>query len=69
MKARYDPETDTLTLRLSDHPVCESDEVGPGVILDFDTTGPVIGIEICNVSTTVVLPQSIEPVYGTTYAP
>ena len=34
MKVRYDPETDTLTLRLNDRQISESDEATPGVILD-----------------------------------
>ena len=29
LKVRYDPETDTLTMRLSEHPVMESDEASP----------------------------------------
>ena len=29
MKVHYDPETDTLTMRLSEHPVMESDEASP----------------------------------------
>ncbi|WP_363321135.1 DUF2283 domain-containing protein [Acidiferrobacter sp.] len=64
MKVRYDPETDTLTLRLSDQPVSESDEAKPGVILDFDKAGNVVGIEILKASTVGVIPQSIEYAYG-----
>lgn len=64
MKVRYDPETDTLTLRLSDHPVSESDEAKPGVILDFDKAGNIVGIEILNASMAGAMPQSIEYAYG-----
>ena len=37
MKVHYDTETDTLTMRLSERPVAESDEASPGVILDYDS--------------------------------
>jgi uncharacterized protein YuzE len=50
MKIDYDPETDTLMVSLSDELVEESDEVAPGVILDFDAQGRVLGVEILNVS-------------------
>ena len=50
MKVRYDPDTDTLTMRLSEHPVMESDEASPGVILDYDDHGNVVGIEILKAS-------------------
>ncbi|MBE7564422.1 DUF2283 domain-containing protein [Acidithiobacillus sp. HP-6] len=50
MKVRYDPDTDTLTIGLSEHPVMESDEASPGVILDYDEHGDVVGIEILRAS-------------------
>lgn len=64
MKVRYDPETDTLTLRLSEHPVSESDEAKPGVILDFDQAGNVVSIEILDASKAGAMPQSIDYAYG-----
>ena len=64
MKVRYDPETDTLTIRLSDHPVTESDEASPGVILDYDDRGNVVGIEILKASQGGASMQTIEYVYG-----
>ncbi len=64
MKVRYDPETDTLTLRLNDRQISESDEATPGVILDFDAGGQVVGIEILQASRTGASPQSIEYAYG-----
>ncbi|MDR7926889.1 DUF2283 domain-containing protein [Acidithiobacillus thiooxidans] len=46
MKVHYDPETDTLTMRLSEHPVMESDKASPGVILDYNEHGNAVGNEI-----------------------
>lgn len=48
MDAHYDPEVDALAISWGDTPVSESDEVEPGVILDYDESGNVVGIEILN---------------------
>ncbi|MGD0653423.1 MAG: DUF2283 domain-containing protein [Thermoguttaceae bacterium] len=50
MKATYDPKTDTLTFELKSSPVAESDEDKPGVILDYDKEGNLIGIEVLDAS-------------------
>ena len=50
MRMTYDPHADALMLRLSEAPVEESEEVAPNVVLDFDTDGRVVGIEILFVS-------------------
>ena len=39
MRVTYDPETDTLTIRLRDERIKESDEIRPGVIADFGFDG------------------------------
>lgn len=49
-KAKYIPEDDILRLLWSDTPIEASDEVEPGIILDYDTEGNVIGIEILDAS-------------------
>lgn len=46
MKIRYFPATDTLSIRLNDRPTTESEEVAPDVVIDFDTDGGVVGLEI-----------------------
>lgn len=50
MKARYDTKSDTLTLELKSGVVAESDERQPGVILDFDAAGNLLGIEVLDAS-------------------
>jgi len=60
MKVSYDAETDTLTMILKSGPVAESDEEKPGIILDFDEAGDVVGIEILDASRRVEDPRSIE---------
>jgi uncharacterized protein YuzE len=51
MKLKIDKENDALYFHLDDAAIVESEEVEPGVILDFDGKGRLIGIEILNLST------------------
>ena len=60
MKVRYDPEVDVLSIILSEAAVKESDESKPGVILDYDSGGNVIGIEILDASKRIGDPISVE---------
>jgi uncharacterized protein YuzE len=55
MKIHYDPESDSLYIRLSANSNIESNEVAPGVVLDFDQNNRIVGIEIENASKTVDL--------------
>jgi len=49
VKLHYDPATDALYLRLADAKVIESEEVRPGVVLDYDDQNRVVAIEMRNV--------------------
>ncbi|NPV58921.1 MAG: DUF2283 domain-containing protein [Actinobacteria bacterium] len=50
MRLRIDQQNDALYFRLDESEIVESEEVQPGVILDFDAKGKVIGIEILDLS-------------------
>ncbi len=49
MRVRVDPDSDALYSRLSEVAIEESEEVSPGVILDFDADGRVVGVEFLGV--------------------
>lgn len=59
MRVIYDTGTDSLSIILSDHPVVESDEEKPGVILDFDDGGNVVAMEILDASRRVDQPTQM----------
>lgn len=46
MHIKIDKEADAIYLRLSDAEVAESDEDKPGIILDYDKDGEIVGIEL-----------------------
>jgi uncharacterized protein YuzE len=50
MKLKIDKEADALYLRLDDSSIIESEEVSPGIVLDFNAQGQVIGLEILQLS-------------------
>jgi uncharacterized protein YuzE len=49
MKLTYDSKADALYLTLADTPSAKSDEIRPGVIIDYDDQGRVIGVEVLHV--------------------
>lgn len=50
MKLTVDHEADALHLLLVDVPVTESEEISPGMIVDYDESNHVIGIEVLGLS-------------------
>lgn len=55
MRIHYDPESDSLYIGLSGNVNVESEEVSPGVVLDFDSNSKIVGIEIEHASSIVDL--------------
>jgi uncharacterized protein YuzE len=60
VKVIYDPEVDVLCILFSNAPVEESDEDKPGVILDYDGQGNIVGLEILNASKHVENVRSVD---------
>jgi uncharacterized protein YuzE len=60
VKVTYDPEVDVLRIILSNVPIEESDEDKPGVILDYDKDGNIVGLEILDASKRIENPRSVE---------
>jgi uncharacterized protein YuzE len=57
VRLKVDKASDALYLRLDESAVVESEEVQPGIILDFNAAGNVVGIEMLNLSTRVAPEQ------------
>lgn len=59
MKLNYYPETDSLYIDLSEKTSVESKEISEGVVLDYDASGSLVGIDIDNASGKVQLKELI----------
>jgi uncharacterized protein YuzE len=55
MRLKIDKENDALYFRLDEAAIVESEEVQPGIILDFNEEGHVVGIEMLALSKRVDL--------------
>ena len=72
MQINYFPDTDSLYIDLAEQPSAESREISEGVVLDYDPSGNLVGIDIDNASTKVDLhrfvvskiPASVETIAG-----
>jgi uncharacterized protein YuzE len=51
MRIKVDRDNDALYFRLDENRIVESEEVRPGVILDFDENDQVVGVEFLGIST------------------
>ncbi len=61
MKVTYDQTTDTLTVILKDDvQIVESDEDKPGVIMDYDSHGILVSLEILDASKRVTETRRME---------
>jgi uncharacterized protein YuzE len=50
MKLYVDKEADALYLRLDDSDIVDSREVSPGVVLDYNQSNEVVGVEMLRLS-------------------
>ena len=50
MKLHVDKEVDALYLRLDASAIVESEEVSPGVMLDYNESNEVVGVEMLHLS-------------------
>lgn len=50
MKLQVDRQADALYLRLDDSTIVESEEVSPGIILDYNAAQEVVGVEMLRLS-------------------
>jgi len=50
LRIKYDRTADALYIKLGDGPVADSDMIAPGIIVDYNEKGEIIGIEILEFS-------------------
>lgn len=50
MKLHVDKEADALYLRLDESTIIDSEEVSPGVVLDYNDANEVVGVELLHLS-------------------
>ena len=55
MKVHFDEKADALYLRLDESKIVESEEVQPGIVLDYNEESQVVGIEILRVKSRMPL--------------
>ena len=60
MKITYDLEVDVLRILFNHAPIEESDEEKPGVIIDYDEAGNMVGMEILDASKRMENPRAVE---------
>ena len=59
MNVTYDHDADALYITLRNAKVATSSDVSEGVVLDFDETGALVGIEVLHASQRMDDPQAI----------
>jgi len=58
MRLLYYPETDSLYIELREEPSADSVEVAPGIVVDLDAQGSIVGIDIDHAQQRLSLYQS-----------
>ena len=59
MLIKYDKEVDVVYIQFSEGKVAESDEDKPGIIIDYDGEGNIVGIEVLEASKKMVQPNGV----------
>ena len=59
MKIIYDQETDTMTVIFKEASVEESDEAKSGIIIDYDSQGDIVSIEILDAKKRITQPTQV----------
>ena len=60
MKVIYNQEMDVLRILFSQAAIEESDEDKPGIILDYDTDGNIVGLEVLDASKRMEDPRALD---------
>lgn len=60
MKVVYDQEVDVLRIIFNTATIEESDEDKPGMILDYDGDGNIVGIEVLDASKRIENPKALD---------
>jgi len=53
MRVHFDEKADAIYLRLGESKIIESEEVHPGIILDFNERDEVVGVELLRVKSRI----------------
>jgi uncharacterized protein YuzE len=64
MKILYDPDKDILQISFKDEVIEETTQIAPGLILDYDVDGHVLGIELTDASKRVDNPTTMTYLIG-----
>ena len=59
MKINYYPDTDSLYIDLSSKPSVETIEISEGIVVDYDSEGQIVGIDIDNAGVKLNLKELI----------
>ena len=65
MRIRVDRENDALYFRLDENSIVESEEIRPGVILDFNKNGEVVGVEFLGIKSRIPEQELASMVFNT----
>ena len=60
MKITYDPDVDILRIQFSQAAIENSEEDKPGIVMDFDQFGNIVGLEILDAAQRMENPNAVE---------